>query len=78
MKTVEKHLSEIPIHHTPCSYPGCTEVRMTSDLAESKPYCTDHIEEMPYVREILMLLGDINPNEERKRADQAFKALDGQ
>lgn len=58
---------------THCERPDCTKA-----TREGKPYCSDHVEEHPYVRQLLQALADREAEEERVRKRGAREVdLDG-
>lgn len=57
-----------------CELEGCSN-RVSTEFNRPKPYCTEHIKESPYVQEIIRLWAEIDPKEDRKRANIAFKKL---
>ena len=58
---------------THCEVPDCGKA-----TREGKPYCSDHVEEHPYVRDLLQALSDREDEEERVRKRGAREVdLDG-
>lgn len=67
-KRVKKREREKPF----CTYQGCLE-RVSTEHGRPKPFCKDHVLENPYVQDLLKRMEAIDPNEDRKRANAAFK-----
>lgn len=57
-----------------CEYPNCGQ-RVSTEFGRPKPYCKDHVEENPYVKDLLSRIAEVNDKEDRKKAEEAFLKL---
>lgn len=55
-----------------CEFKDCKN-RVSTEFGKPKPFCKDHVLENPYVKDLLKRMELIDPNEDRKRANAAFK-----
>lgn len=70
ISAVSKRIKEKPL----CDFPGCTN-RVSTTYNRLKPYCTDHVMEYSYAQDVQRRLTQLNENEDRKNAAEAFKKL---
>lgn len=63
---------------TDCKFPGCDK-QVTTEFGRPKPYCTDHIDESPYIKDLKKKVDEFYAGEpeselkERNRAREAFE-----
>ena len=55
-----------------CEIKGCDQ-RVSTEHGRPKPFCKDHVFENPYVQDLLERMKDIDPKEDRKKANAAFE-----
>lgn len=67
-KSNGKRVREKPL----CEKAGCGQ-RVSTEFRKPKPFCKDHVLENPYVQDLLRRMEDIDPKEDRKRANKAFE-----
>ena len=66
-RALELHSSRPQVSSTRfCEAPGCTHT-----TREGKPYCPDHVEQHPYVQDILFTLAEREAEEDRVRSTGA-------
>ena len=57
-----------------CEIPECNN-RVSTEFGRPKPYCKDHVFENPYVKDLLLRMEQIDPVEDRKRANEVFQKM---
>lgn len=73
MKSRVKAKASRPTMHIVCAQEGCSNVRQSADQAEWKEYCTDHIEQMPYVQELYLRMQHRDPEQDREHAEDVLE-----